>query len=100
MRSAIEDAAFRKRREALRSTGPVTPQREASSSERLKLMVEEVQAADPQTATDRTREQMTNDERRAELARDFEQRGAEASGRHRRGQSCVKACGSASNLTS
>lgn len=75
MRSEIEEM-FRKRREALRSTGPVTPEREAEQRA-TQVVEEEVQAAGPQTATDRTREQMTDDERQAELARDFEQRGAD-----------------------
>lgn len=67
---------FRKRREALRSTGPITPEREAEQRA-TQVVEEEVQATGPQTATDRTREQMSDDERQAELIRDFEQRGAD-----------------------
>lgn len=75
MRAEIE-VMFRKRREALRQDGPTTPEKEAEQRA-TQAVEDEVQTAGPQTETDRAREQMSDEERTAELTLEFEQKGVE-----------------------
>lgn len=75
MREEIK-VMFRKRRDALRQEGPTTPEKEAEQRA-TQAINDEVQTAGPQTETDRAREQMSEEERTAELALEFEQKGVE-----------------------
>ena len=75
MRDEI-DEMFRKRREALRRGGPTTPEKEAEQRA-TQAVEDEVKTAGPQTETDRDREEMSDEERTAELTLEFEQKGVE-----------------------
>ena len=75
MRAEIQEM-FRKRREALRQDGPTTPEKEAEQRA-TQAVEDEVKTVGPQTETDRAREQMSDEEREAELTLEFEQKGVE-----------------------
>ena len=75
MRAEIQEM-FRKRREALRQGGPTTPEKEAEQRA-TQAVEDEVKTVGPQTETDRAREQMSDEEREAELTLEFEQKGVE-----------------------